>query len=82
MEQILTPAIDYAEKGFPVSEFSAFIWKKSEQLIKDASPNGSEILKKISGAKDGSRAPGPGEIMNNPDEGAVRPRLARQKKTC
>ena len=63
LEQILTPAIEYAEKGFPVSEFSAYFWKRSEQLLKNASPNGAEILK-----KDGSevRSPGPGEIMKNP----------------
>lgn len=66
LEQILTPAIEYAEKGFPVSEFSAYNWERSEQLIKDASPNGAEMLKKDPNAKNGCRAPGPGEIMKNP----------------
>jgi gamma-glutamyltranspeptidase/glutathione hydrolase len=65
LEQILTPAIEYAEKGFPVSELSAYYWDSSESLIKRASPNGAEILKKDSSAKDGCRAPGAGEIMKN-----------------
>jgi gamma-glutamyltranspeptidase/glutathione hydrolase len=66
LEQILTPAIEYAEKGFPVSEFSAYLWKQGEILIKSASPNGAEMLKKDSSTQDGCRAPGPGEIMKNP----------------
>jgi gamma-glutamyltranspeptidase/glutathione hydrolase len=63
LEQILAPAIEYAERGFPVSEMSAFYWKRSEDLLKSASPNGGEILKK-SGQE--VRAPEPGEIMKNP----------------
>jgi gamma-glutamyltranspeptidase/glutathione hydrolase len=66
LEQVLTPAIELAENGFPVSEISAYLWNQSEQLIKTASPNGAEILKKDTNAKDGSRAPGRGEIMKNP----------------
>jgi gamma-glutamyltranspeptidase/glutathione hydrolase len=66
MEQILTPAVEYAQNGFPVSEFSAYYWNLSEALIKKASPNGAEMLKKDASVKDGCRAPGPGEIMKNP----------------
>lgn len=35
-------------------------------MIRDASPNFAEMLKKDSSAKDGCRAPQPGEIMKNP----------------
>lgn len=66
LEQVLTPAIELAENGFPVSEISAYLWKKSEELIKTASPNGAEILKKDASAEDGCRAPSRGEIMKNP----------------
>ncbi|TKA64982.1 hypothetical protein B0A49_01176 [Cryomyces minteri] len=66
MEQILTPAIELGEEGFPVSENSAYYWGKSEQSIRDASPNFAEMLKKDSSAKDGCRAPKPGELMKNP----------------
>jgi len=67
MEQILAPAIDLATQGFPVSELSSYIWQSSEELIRTASPNGAEILKKDPRVRDGCRAPKPGEIMKNPN---------------
>ncbi|GAB7349929.1 hypothetical protein MBLNU459_g0628t3 [Dothideomycetes sp. NU459] len=66
MEQILTPAIELGEGGFPVSEVMGYYWQRSEQMIKDASPNFAEMLKKDPKAKDGCRSPAPGEIMRNP----------------
>ncbi|KAI2618119.1 gamma-glutamyltranspeptidase [Hypoxylon sp. NC1633] len=66
MEQILGPAIALGEQGFPVSEGVAFFWDRSEPQIRQASPNGSEMLKKDPGAQDGVRAPKAGEIMKNP----------------
>jgi gamma-glutamyltranspeptidase / glutathione hydrolase len=65
MEEILSPAIELGEKGFAVSELSARFWAVGESLLKSASPNGSEMLKKDQNASDGCRAPGPGEIMKN-----------------
>lgn len=44
----------------------AFQWRASEQLIRDASPNFGEMLKSDDKAKDGKRAPLPGELMENP----------------
>lgn len=41
-------------------------WANGEPLIRRASPNGAEMLKKDSSAKDGCRAPRAGEIMKNP----------------
>ena len=66
MEQILTPAIELGEEGFPVSEIMGFFWKRAESLIKDASPNFAEMMKKDPSEKDGCRPPRPGEIMKNP----------------
>ncbi|EED17692.1 gamma-glutamyltranspeptidase [Talaromyces stipitatus ATCC 10500] len=66
MEQILTPAIELAEKGFPVSEFASQFWHSGEKLLRNASPNFKEMLKHDSSAPDGVRAPLPGEILKNP----------------
>jgi gamma-glutamyltranspeptidase/glutathione hydrolase len=66
MEQILAPAIELGEKGFPVSELSAAFWKHGEKQVRDASPNFAEMLKPDAKAADGWRAPGPGEIFKNP----------------
>ncbi|KAF1986202.1 gamma-glutamyltranspeptidase [Aulographum hederae CBS 113979] len=66
MEQILMPAIELGEEGFPVSEVMSTYWSSSEKTIKTASPNGAEMLKKDTNAPDGCRAPRPGEIMKNP----------------
>ncbi|KZT05882.1 gamma-glutamyltranspeptidase [Laetiporus sulphureus 93-53] len=44
LADVLEPAIKLAEEGVPVSEIHAFSWQRSEELIKDASPNGDEML--------------------------------------
>ncbi|BFZ54398.1 hypothetical protein PYCC9005_001433 [Savitreella phatthalungensis] len=62
MAEVLEPAINLAERGFPVSEISAFQWQHSESLIKRASPNADEILSKVNPGK----APAAGELMHNP----------------
>lgn len=66
MEQILKPAIELGERGFPISELASYYWRRSEHLIRDASPNFAEMLKKDPNARDGCRAPKTGEIMKNP----------------
>ncbi|OTB01200.1 hypothetical protein M426DRAFT_323708 [Hypoxylon sp. CI-4A] len=66
LEQVLAPATKLGEEGFPVSEGVAFFWNRSEKQIREASPNGGEMLKKDPSAKDGVRAPRAGEIMKNP----------------
>ncbi|KAL8782590.1 MAG: hypothetical protein Q9213_005268 [Squamulea squamosa] len=65
LEQILTPAIELGEEGFPISELASFFWRNGEKAIKEASPNFGEILKSDPRAPDGKRAPWPGEIMKN-----------------
>lgn len=66
LEQVFAPAIELGEEGYPVSELVAGLWQRSENLIKNASPNFAEMLKKDTNAKDGCRAPKPGEIFKNP----------------
>ncbi|KAE8363987.1 nucleophile aminohydrolase [Aspergillus caelatus] len=66
LEQILLPAIELGENGFPVSELSSFFWREGESLLRQASPNAHEMLKPDQKAKDGVRAPLPGEILKNP----------------
>jgi gamma-glutamyltranspeptidase / glutathione hydrolase len=67
MMDILTPAIELAEEGFPVSELVASFWGgRSERQLREASPNFAEMLKKDANAPDGCRAPKAGEIMKNP----------------
>ncbi|KAE8328372.1 hypothetical protein BDV24DRAFT_137260 [Aspergillus arachidicola] len=66
LEQILLPAIELGENGFPVSELSSFFWREGEDLLRQASPNAHEMLKPDQKAKDGVRSPLPGEILKNP----------------
>lgn len=66
LSQILEPAIQLGEEGYPVSELSAHLWQRSEQKIRDASPNFAEMLKSASSAPGGVRAPKAGEIFRNP----------------
>lgn len=68
MSQILAPAIELGEKGFPVSEMTSAFWGSGEATIRNASPNYAEMLKKDPAAPegDGVRAPRAGEIMRNP----------------
>ncbi|PKS07730.1 hypothetical protein jhhlp_006338 [Lomentospora prolificans] len=67
LEDVLLPAIELGEEGFPVSEQTAYFWDESEKLIRKASPNFAEMLKNDPNAPDGVRAPRAGEIMKNPE---------------
>ncbi|KAH7384491.1 nucleophile aminohydrolase [Pyrenochaeta sp. MPI-SDFR-AT-0127] len=80
LEDVLGPAIELAEKGFPVSELSATFWAASEAALRKSSPNGHEMLKKDSTAKDGCRAPKAGEVMKNPTIANTFKLLAKQGK--
>ncbi|KAL8932994.1 MAG: hypothetical protein Q9216_006575 [Gyalolechia sp. 2 TL-2023] len=66
LEEVLTPAIELGEGGYPVSELASRFWRESETVIKKASPNFGEMLKSDENAPDGKRAPLAGEIMWNP----------------
>jgi gamma-glutamyltranspeptidase/glutathione hydrolase len=59
MRDILAPAIELAEKGFPVAPMTAYFWQRgAERQLKNAL-NGHELT--ING-----RAPNAGEIFRNP----------------
>ena len=60
LEDVLTPAIQLAENGFPVSPITAYFWKKGVENQLSKSPGGLELT--IDG-----RAPNPGEIFRNPN---------------
>lgn len=59
LSQILDPAINLAEKGYPVNVVTAHSWKKAEANLQSASANGGEML--LNGF-----APGEGQIMKMP----------------
>ncbi|KAF0316440.1 gamma-glutamyltranspeptidase [Colletotrichum asianum] len=46
LEEVLMPAIELGEEGFPVSEISAQFWGAGEQQLRQASPNFREMLKR------------------------------------
>ncbi|NBD37194.1 MAG: gamma-glutamyltransferase [Verrucomicrobia bacterium] len=72
MEQVLAPAIEYAEGGFPVSELIAFYWRLSVPRRAEF-PGFSETF-----TVDGERAPAEGEIWRNPDLAATYKTLAEK----
>ncbi|CAL1133911.1 unnamed protein product [Cladocopium goreaui] len=61
LREVLTPAIELAEEGFPVSEGAAQIWKHSEDLLRRAAKGGSTPY-----LPDG-RTPRAGKVFRNPD---------------
>ncbi|KAL5594404.1 hypothetical protein BROUX41_001337 [Berkeleyomyces rouxiae] len=58
LEEILKPAIELGENGFP--------WIRSEKNLRNASPNFAEMLKPDPQSPGGFRAPRSGEIMKSP----------------
>ncbi|KAK7059070.1 hypothetical protein VNI00_001694 [Paramarasmius palmivorus] len=71
--EVLEPAIRLAEEGVPVSEIHSYSWQRSENLIKNASPNGDEML------LDG-KAPLPGQIVTLTNLGRTFRELATKGK--
>jgi gamma-glutamyltranspeptidase/glutathione hydrolase len=60
MKEILGPAIEYAEEGFPVTEVIAHYWAIGGKRLKDEPNFAATYLP-------GGRAPAKGEIFRNPD---------------
>jgi gamma-glutamyltranspeptidase/glutathione hydrolase len=58
LREVLQPAIEYADAGYPVSELIARAWAANESNLKRR-PSGTEMLI-------GGRAPGHGEMMHLP----------------
>jgi gamma-glutamyltranspeptidase/glutathione hydrolase len=71
MAEILSPAIDYAKNGFPVSELIAHYWQSN-----------SKILQKYQGFEEifmpGGKAPAKGEIFKNPYLANTLEQIARE----
>ncbi|KAI6248355.1 Glutathione hydrolase-like YwrD proenzyme [Erysiphe necator] len=65
LEQILAPAIELAERGFPVSEISSHMWSNGTRILYKASPNYAELLT-LDQVNNTLRAPRSGEIFRNP----------------
>jgi gamma-glutamyltranspeptidase/glutathione hydrolase len=59
MSEILAPAINYARKGFPVSEVIAYYWQRNARSLQQF-PGFEEIF------MPGGKAPAKGEIFKNP----------------
>jgi gamma-glutamyltranspeptidase/glutathione hydrolase len=60
MNEVLAPAIRYAEEGFPVTELIAFYWNRSVPRLSQY-PGFNDTF-----TVDGERAPQEGEIWRNP----------------
>ncbi|KAL5348654.1 hypothetical protein ACLOAV_006071 [Pseudogymnoascus australis] len=80
LSQILAPAIELGEKGFPVSEIAAASWKRGEASLRAASPNYAELLKPDASSPNGVRAPNSGELFHNPNLSATFRALATEGK--
>ncbi len=71
LAQVLAPAIDLAERGFPVTEITAHQWQmNSAKLLANASAARTYLI-------DG-RAPEPGEIFVQPDLARTFKKIAKQ----
>ncbi|NBC08427.1 MAG: gamma-glutamyltransferase [Bacteroidetes bacterium] len=72
MDEILAPAIAYAENGFPVSELIAYYMQRSvPYYIRQGFPNVAETY-----TVDGENAPGKGDIFKNPKLASTYRKLA------
>ena len=60
MSELLAPAIEYAEKGFPVTEVIAHYWRLGAMRLKDQPNFASTYMPE-------GRAPEKGEVFRNPD---------------
>ncbi|UTW45348.1 gamma-glutamyltransferase [bacterium SCSIO 12696] len=72
MSEILQPAIDYAEQGFPVSELIAHYWQLSVPRLQDQ-PGAFKQTFTIDGS-----APKTGQLFRNPDLANTYRLLAKQ----
>ncbi|MBO0697022.1 MAG: gamma-glutamyltransferase [Zavarzinella sp.] len=61
LEELLTPSIEYAEKGCPVPEVIAGYWQTAEPILAAAYPESGKTY-----LIDGERAPRAGEVFKNP----------------
>jgi len=72
MSEVLAPAINYADEGFPVSELISYYWKRSA-LVLSRQPGAFRETFTIDG-----RGPEKGEIFRNPDLASTLRLLAKK----
>lgn len=60
VSEVLGPAIELAEQGYPVTPVTAHFWERGVEKQLNAAPSGRELM--ING-----RAPRPGEVFRNPN---------------
>jgi gamma-glutamyltranspeptidase/glutathione hydrolase len=72
LAEILEPAIETAEEGFPVSEVIASSWKSSVSALKEWPDSAATYL------IDGQRAPRVGEVFRNPNLAASYRKIAQE----
>ena len=70
--ELLAPAIDYADRGFPVTEVVAAGWARSARM------HGEHPNSKKTYLIDGTRAPRAGEVFKNPDLAGSLRRIAER----
>ncbi|MDX2109265.1 MAG: gamma-glutamyltransferase [Verrucomicrobiota bacterium] len=70
MQEVLAPAINYADEGFPVTELIAFYWERSIRSLGDQ-PGFLDTY-----TVDGKRAPKKGELFKNPKLAATLRQIA------
>ena len=73
LAELLRPAADLAEEGFPVSSMAAHEWSKEVDHLKNASEDGVKYL--IDG-----KAPTAGQIWENPDLAKMLRELGEKSK--
>jgi gamma-glutamyltranspeptidase/glutathione hydrolase len=66
LAEILAPAIELAEQGFPVSPVTAFDWARGASIIVEAGGEGIRALVDEQGL-----GPKPGQLWRNPDLAAT-----------
>jgi gamma-glutamyltranspeptidase/glutathione hydrolase len=70
MKDILQPAINYAESGFPVTELIAYYWQRSAAFM-NKYPNFEEVY------MPGSKAPETGDVFRNPQLASTLRKIAK-----
>eukprot|EP00897_Mesotaenium_endlicherianum_P009703 jgi/Mesen1/8761/ME000524S08058 len=72
--EILEPAIQLAESGWPVGPLTAWQWAKGVRQLEEGGPHGADLL------LEGKRAPRAGEVMCNPHLAQTFRRIAEHGK--
>ena len=75
-DELLAPSIEYAEKGFPVTEVIAGYWAAAEAKLA-AHPETAKVF-----LIDGKRAPRAGEVFKNPALAATYRRIAKEGRNA